>query len=100
MYLEIASAAAALVNYAILVDTRKAHAEVSKTDLFFLASELSKRPDFRSRKTAVLCPRERFDFVGFFAVPRRTGGCKSAAFTSFEDAIEWLTADEAGSDGQ
>ncbi len=93
LLMDIASAAAPLGDYEILLDTRKAHVDISKADLFFLASELCKRPDMFARKTAGLCPLERFDHAGFFALCAENRGCQVKAFTSFEDAIEWLTAD-------
>jgi hypothetical protein len=91
---EITTAASSLVDYEILVDTRKAQAVMSIADLFFLACELCKRPSGAFyRKTAVLCPLERFDHAGFFALCAENRGFQVKAFTSFEEAIEWLIAD-------
>ena len=100
LLMEIASASASLADYEILVDTRKAQTVMSITDLFFLATELGKRPNAFSRKTAVLCPLEQFDHAGFFALCAENRGLQVKAFTSFEDAIEWLIANGTGSDGQ
>jgi hypothetical protein len=100
LILEITSAAASSVDYEILLDTRKARVEVSKTDLFFLASGLCKRLGAFARKTAVLCPLDRFDYAGFFALCAENRGLEVKAFTSFEEAIEWLIADGTGSDGE
>ena len=64
LLLEIASTSVALGGYEILLDTRGTRTQISKGDLFFLAAELRKRPDAFSRRTAVLCPLERFDRLG------------------------------------
>ena len=86
----IASAASDLDEYEILLDTRKAEIEMSATDLWYLANELSRYGKTFARKTAVLCPQERFDEAGFFALAAQNRGFSVKAFTSFEEAIEWL----------
>lgn len=95
--IEVASATAHLVDYEILLDTRRAHSRMSATDLWYLAAELSKLRESFSRKTAVLCPIEDFDDAAFFELCARNRGLRVRAFTSFEDAINWLsgTASEA-----
>ena len=93
LLLEIASASAHLVDYEIIIDTRKAQLEMSATDLWYLAAELSNlRGTFFRKKIAVLCPLERFDQTGFFSLCAENRGFQVSAFTSFEDAIEWLIA--------
>ena len=87
---EIASATAHLVDYEILLDTRKAHVQMSVTDLWYLAAELSNLRNAFRRKTAVLCPVERFDDAAFFALCSENRGFRIKAFTSFEDAMNWL----------
>jgi len=90
---EIASGSAVLADYELILDTRRAQIEMSATDLWYLASELSKlRGTFSRHKMAVLCPLERFDRAEFFALCAKNRGFQVMAFTSFEDAIEWLTA--------
>jgi hypothetical protein len=93
LLMDIASAATTSGDYEILVDTRKAQSGMSVSDLWFLAAQLSKLGKAFSRKTAVLCPRERFDRVGFFALCAQNRGFLVNIFTSFEDAIEWLMAE-------
>jgi hypothetical protein len=90
LLMEVASASAPLLDYEIILDTRKAQSEMSVTDLWHLAAELRNLGKAFSRKTAVLCPLERFDYAGFFAVCAQNWGLQVRAFTSFEDAIEWL----------
>lgn len=93
LLMEIASASTPLADYEIILDTRKAQTELSITDLWYLAAELSKlREAFFPKKTAVLCPLEKFDHAGFFALCSKNRGFQVMAFTSFEDAIEWLIA--------
>lgn len=90
--IEIASATTDLVEYEILLDTRKTQLRMSVTDLWYLAAELSKlHQAFSQKKTAVLCPVERFDYAAFFALCSKNRGFRVMAFTSFEDAINWLT---------
>jgi hypothetical protein len=92
LLMEIASASAPLLDYEIILDTRKAQTEMSITDLWHLAAELSNLRKAFSRKTAVLCPLERFKYAEFLAVCAQNRGLQVMAFTSFEDAIEWLVA--------
>ncbi len=96
---EIASAAVTLTDYEILLDTRKAQIEMSVTDLWYLASgtrslaaELVNARGRFPKKTAVLCPFGDFDHASFFALCAENRGLNIRAFTSFEDAIEWLIA--------
>ena len=45
--------------------------------------------------TAVLCPMERFDRARFFALLADSKGFDVEAFTSYEEAMSWLSGDEA-----
>ncbi|MGO9119244.1 MAG: hypothetical protein ACLQPD_16760 [Desulfomonilaceae bacterium] len=92
LLMEIASASDPLVGYDIILDTRKAQSGMSVIELWYLAAEVSKLRDAFSRKTAVLCPLEGFDHAEFFALCAKNRGFQVSAFTSFEDAIEWLSA--------
>ena len=89
--LEIASIGGTLIDFEVILDTRKARSTLSVSDLWHLAAELSKVGKAFRRKTAVLCPFERFNQAEFFEVCARNRGFRVKAFTSFEDAIEWLT---------
>jgi len=96
---EVATAAGPLHDYEILVDTRKAQPEMSIGDLWYLATDTwylaAKLVNARGRfpkKTAVLCPLQRFDHASFFALCAQNTGLNVQAFSSFEDAIEWLIA--------
>jgi hypothetical protein len=93
LLLEIASAAAALENCEIILDTRKAEVVLSITDLWYLANEMSKLRGLNTRKKAVICPTEHFDRAGFFELCAKNRGDRVRAFTSFDEAFEWLVAD-------
>jgi hypothetical protein len=95
LMIEIASATTNLVDYEIILDTRKTWVRLSVTNLWYLATELSKFRKAFSRKTAVLCPREEFDNAAFFALCAENRGFRVKAFTSFEKAIDWLIEMEA-----
>ncbi len=92
LLIEVASATVPLGDYGILVDTRRTQMEIPVVGLWQLAVELAKLHMAFSRKTAVLCPSEHFDHAAFFALCAQNRGFKVNAFTSFEDAIEWLSA--------
>ncbi len=89
---EIAAAGAALAERHVLLDTRQAQSVMSVADLWFLASELATHGAAREQRTAVLCPTDEFDRAEFFALCAQNRGLRIAAFTAFEDAIEWLIA--------
>ena len=81
---------ASLNDHDIILDTRKAQSEMSILDLWDLAAELDNHRKDSSRKTAIVCPIERFDHAGFFARHAQNRGFRVREFTSFEDAINWL----------
>jgi hypothetical protein len=91
---DVAEVAATLVDYQILLDTRRAQGELSVTALWYLAVELSNLGQAFHRKTAVLCPLERFDDAKFFELSAQNRGSRVSAFTSYEEAMEWLMASE------
>ena len=88
---DVATAAGSLTNYEILLDTRKARSRLSTVDLWDLAAELAVLGAAFGHKTAVLCPPERFDDTEFFALCAERRGLQVRGFTSFEDAMAWLT---------
>ena len=92
LLLAIAAASASLVDYEVLLDTRHAQSNMSMTDLWKLASAICNLDQHLPRKIAVLCPLERFDQAGFFALCGENEGLRVRAFTSFEEAMTWLTS--------
>ena len=87
---EVGLAASNLVNYEILLDTRRTQSQMSATELWYLAADLSTLGEAFHRKTAVLCPVEHFDDAAFFETCAQNRGFRVKAFTSFEAAINWL----------
>lgn len=93
MLAEIAAAAVSLDQFEVLIDMRNVSGTLSPSDLYELASSLLRYRDTFMHKTAVLCPRERFDHVRFFGLIAASHGfMRIRAFLSYEDAMEWLLA--------
>jgi len=95
LLLEIAKAADGLDKVEVLIDTRGADGRLGAADLWFLAERLAKHRRAFSGKTAVLCPMERFDRARFFALLADSKGFEVEAFTSYEEAMTWLAAEQA-----
>jgi hypothetical protein len=88
---QVAAAAQPLADYQVLVDVRDALGHLQPDDLFALAGSLAGYAETFRHKTAVLCPRERFDRARFFALLAAGQGFSNIrAFVSYEDAMEWL----------
>jgi hypothetical protein len=78
LLMDTASAAAPLVDYEIILDTRKAQTKMSETDLWHLAAELSNfRGAFFQKKIAILCPLEQFDHANSSCPAPKTPASKS-----------------------
>ena len=92
LLVEIASASASLPECEVILDSRKARVQISVAELWHLAGVLSELRGEVYRKTAVLCPLEDFDKAEFFTLCAENRGLDVRAFTSFEDAIQWLFA--------
>ena len=88
--LELATEAGPANSFEVLLDTRYTVSNLSVADLWNIAAELGRLRSTFSRRTAVLCPLDRFDRAAFMAYCAREQGLNIRAFTSFEDAIEWL----------
>jgi hypothetical protein len=96
LLIEIVAASACLEDYNIILDTRKAQSTISVNELWVLASNLGSsflKEFHMPQKTAVLCPAERFNHAEFFAVCANNRGFNVSAFTSVENAYEWLIED-------
>ena len=96
LLLEIASVAPQLANFHVILDTRKAQSGLTEIDLWFLVSELSKHfhDVSETSRVAVLCPVEQYTQAEFFALCANNSGFNISAFTSFENAYEWLIAED------
>ena len=77
--------------YSIIVDTRNAHSTMSYGDLFHLSLELFKNGLTFKRRTAILCTRERLSDGQFFATVCGNRGFSVKAFSSYEEAMDWLS---------
>jgi len=87
---DIVAAGAGLEDYEVLVDTRRVTGSLSATDLWTLAEKLAKFRENFAHRTAILCPLEKFDHSRFFALCAENRGFNIRAFTSYEEAMEWL----------
>ena len=88
---ELAHAASALERYDVLIDIRNAVGRLTPDELHELAGTLIHFRNTFLQKTAVLCPRERFDNARFFSMLAASYGfSRIRAFLSYEDAMEWL----------
>jgi hypothetical protein len=74
----IVEAGAGLEDFEVLVD------------LWRLAEKLVGYRSTMARRTAILCPAEKFDNTTFFALCAENRGFNIRAFTSYEEAMEWL----------
>jgi hypothetical protein len=90
---DIAAAAAGLKEHDVVVDVRQADSPLSAADLWTLAQKLAEYRHVHLRKTAVLCPLERFDKARFFAMCAENQGYRIRAFTDYEAAMEWIISE-------
>ena len=87
---DIAQAGAGLDEFAILVDTRDVSDQLTAFELWKLSAKLVRFRHTFERRTAVLCPAEKFDLTQFFPLCAANHGLNISAFTSYEGAMEWL----------
>ena len=87
---EIASLITPEDDYMILLDTRTVHSILLPIQLWYLTLEISKSGEQFRKKTAVVCPRERFEQAKFLELCAENRGLHVQAFTSYEHAIDWL----------
>ncbi len=87
---DIAQAGEGLEEFEILVDTREMPGHLSATEMWTLATRLARFRKTFAHRTAILCPVERFDYARFFALCAENHGFNIQAFTSYEEAMEWL----------
>jgi hypothetical protein len=87
---DIVQAGSGLHDFEVLVDTRSVSGALSANDLWRLAEKLTGFRGSFARKTAILCPLEKFDRSRFFALCAENRGFNVRAFTSYEEAMEWL----------
>jgi hypothetical protein len=74
----------------VLIDVREAPAYFTFPQVSELAFEFHNLRLAEGRKTGVLTTEDRFDRAHFFAMTARGMGEQVRAFTSFEEAFDWL----------
>ena len=94
LLMQIADATKSLQGVEILIDTRQSMAVLNTADLFTLAQKFCDSCGSRVRKTAVLCPAQRFDHARFFALCAERHGVEIRPFLDYEHAMEWLVASD------
>jgi hypothetical protein len=93
---QVSTAAAPLEAFEVLIDIRDAVGRLTADELHVLAGSLITFRNTFLHKTAVLCPRERFDNARFFSLLAASHGfSRIRAFLAYEDAMEWLMASDA-----
>ena len=91
MLSELAAAGAKLEQFHVLIDIRNVSGRLSADELHELASALPSYGETFLSRTAVMCPRDRFDNARFFSLLAAGQGFRHLrAFLSYEDAMEWL----------
>jgi hypothetical protein len=88
----LASASSSLVTHEILLDMRHTQLALTATELWQLAAGLSRRRTTFSGKVAVLARSPVAGRAAFFALCAQNRGFPVSAFTSFEEAVNWLVA--------
>jgi len=74
----------------ILVDFRHTTGNLSTTDIWYLAEELSKHDNAYREKIAILVNPDRFDKAKFFELCSLNRGIEAGAFSTYEEAIDWI----------
>ena len=93
MLARVATTADSLDEYEVLIDIRDTVGQLTPDEACELAGSLDQFRGTFLRKTAVLCPRERFDNAKLFSLLAGSHGFRHIrAFLNYEDAMEWLLA--------
>jgi hypothetical protein len=96
---QIAEMVDAIGDYEILIDVREAYGNLNQEDLCELVLELGRHRDtFRSKIAVIARDDEQFNKAVFVEMCANIDGFAFAAFTDFEEAIDWLQS-EGGLEG-
>lgn len=91
LLVDIAKAEYKPVDYDLLIDFRDTQWEMTTTNIYQLASELTRYGDTFRRKVAVLVlPGIDFDHASFLETCSHNRGFSIDAFTDYEKAMRWL----------
>jgi hypothetical protein len=93
---DIAQAGARLEDFQVLVDTRSVTEPLTAAELWQLSEKLAPYRGKLGDKIAIVSNRERIEGHHFYAVSAQGKGFNMRAFASYENAMEWLLADEDG----
>ena len=87
----VASAKRPPADFEVLLDLREVEWDLSTTDIWSLAKELGRHGEtFRDKLAVLAAPGEAFDQAEFFELCSQNRGYRVEAFSSFEEAIQWL----------
>jgi hypothetical protein len=87
---ELLDSTAHLEEFELLIDTRRVEKPLPAEDLWALAQHMRNYHDRTNHRTAVVCAVERFDLLRYFASCAQHAGLTIAAFTSYQEALDWL----------
>ncbi|HEU4389326.1 MAG TPA: hypothetical protein VFV34_16095 [Blastocatellia bacterium] len=90
----IAAAGARLQDFEVLVDTRRITVRLTTPELWQLAEKLSHYGRKLGNKIAILTTPDALEHHHFFAVTAQNKGFAVRAFTSYENAVEWLLTED------
>ena len=90
LLLEIASSNPPSGGIGVLIDVRGTPYSLTLADISTLAVEFTRLQIGAGHRVAVLIEPERYDDAQFFTVSARSMGNHTQAFTSFEEANDWL----------
>ncbi|HYH41914.1 MAG TPA: hypothetical protein VD867_08015 [Burkholderiales bacterium] len=94
LLLDITKASGPLPDVDLLLDARNSMTTLSTSVLWALSQKVAAVGATSRRRTAVLCPAERFDHAQFFSLCGERHGFEIRAFLDYEHAMEWLVADD------
>ena len=92
LLLGLASAVPAPEDVDVLIDTCEVSSRLTLPSLYALAREFTELRVAANRRAALLVAPDRFEDAEFFAISTGGMGRQVRAFTSFEEAFEWLVA--------
>ena len=92
---ELAAIIEAPEDLRLLIDTRNASVKLSVPELFFLGDAVASDPRLFRTRTALLGSIRQAENDRFIEMVAQNRGANLKAFTSFENAIDWLVFDRA-----
>lgn len=91
LLIEVVSVDTPASELEVLIDFRQSRADLTTTDIWYLAAELDKhRTAFKEKIAILISPEGNFDKAKFFELCATNRGLDVGAFISYEEAINWL----------